>query len=54
MDMGETAVDEQTFEEYIEEMGEHYTADKVCTPYQRLGFSLSAHISRIDSRSITS
>ncbi|KAI0248568.1 PPPDE putative peptidase domain-containing protein [Lactifluus subvellereus] len=28
MDMGETAVDEQTFEEYIEEMSEHYTADK--------------------------
>jgi hypothetical protein len=29
IDMGETALDEQTFEEYLAEMGEHYTADKV-------------------------
>lgn len=30
IDMGETALDEQIFEEYLEEMREHYTADKVC------------------------
>jgi hypothetical protein len=30
IDMGETALDEQTFEEYLAEMREHYTADKVC------------------------
>jgi hypothetical protein len=29
LDMGETAIDEQIFEEYLEEMREHYTADKV-------------------------
>jgi hypothetical protein len=29
IDMGETALDEQIFEEYLAEMGEHYTADKV-------------------------
>jgi hypothetical protein len=29
IDMGETALDEQTFEEYLAEMREHYTADKV-------------------------
>ena len=28
--MGETALDEQLFEEYLTEMREHYTADKVC------------------------
>jgi hypothetical protein len=28
--MGETALDEQIFEEYLTEMREHYTADKVC------------------------
>jgi len=27
--MGETALDEQIFEEYLVEMREHYTADKV-------------------------
>ncbi|KAI0300183.1 PUL domain-containing protein [Russula brevipes] len=30
IDMGETALDEQIFEEYLAEMREHYTADKVC------------------------
>ena len=29
MDMGETSLDEETFNEYIEEMRDHYTADKV-------------------------
>ena len=27
--MGETALDEQIFEEYLAEMRDHYTADKV-------------------------
>ena len=27
--MGETAIDEDTFEEYLNEMRDHYTADKV-------------------------
>lgn len=30
--MGETAIDEETFQEYLNEMREHYTADKVSTP----------------------
>ena len=30
IDMGETALDEQIFEEYLAEMRDHYTADKVC------------------------
>ena len=30
VDMGETSIDEDTFMEYIEEMRDHYTADKVC------------------------
>ena len=30
LDMGETALDEQLLEEYLSEMREHYTADKVC------------------------
>ena len=29
MDMGETALDEDTFDEYLSEVGSHYTADKV-------------------------
>jgi desumoylating isopeptidase 1 len=29
INMGETALDEDTFNEYLEEMKEHYTADKV-------------------------
>jgi hypothetical protein len=27
--MGETSIDEETFEEYLAEIREHYTADKV-------------------------
>ena len=30
IDIGETALDEQIFEEYLAEMRDHYTADKVC------------------------
>ena len=30
MDMGETSIDEGTFDEYLAEIREHYTADKVC------------------------
>ena len=29
VDMGETALDEETFQQYIAEIREHYTADKV-------------------------
>ena len=29
LDMGETAIDKDTFEEYLNEMRQHYTADKV-------------------------
>lgn len=32
VDMGETAIDEETFDEYLEEIREHYTADKVSSP----------------------
>ena len=31
INMGETALDEDTFNEYLEEMKEHYTAEKVST-----------------------
>ena len=30
--MGETAIDQDTFHDYLEEMKEHYTADKVSRP----------------------
>ncbi|KAI9443300.1 DUF862-domain-containing protein [Lactarius indigo] len=33
LEMGETALDEEVFEEYLAEMREHYTADKVCLPH---------------------
>ncbi|KAH9002673.1 DUF862-domain-containing protein [Lactarius hatsudake] len=33
LDMGETALDEEVFEEYLAEMKDHYTADKVCLPH---------------------
>ena len=29
IDMGETAMDEETFDEYLAEIRDHYTADKV-------------------------
>lgn len=29
LDMGETALDEETFNDYLQEMRTHYTADKV-------------------------
>jgi hypothetical protein len=32
VDMGETAIDEETFREYINQLRDHYTADKVCLP----------------------
>jgi hypothetical protein len=40
--MGETALDEQIFEEYLAEMRDHYTADKVCFLSPRL-LLLGAH-----------
>lgn len=30
VDMGQTDIDEETFEEYLSEIRQHYTADKVC------------------------
>lgn len=36
LDMGETALDEQIFEEYLVEMREHYTADKVWSILSRI------------------
>jgi hypothetical protein len=49
LDMGETALDEQIFEEYLAEMRGHYTADKVCfsdnEPYQaNLSSPLQYHL----------
>ncbi|EPQ54651.1 DUF862-domain-containing protein [Gloeophyllum trabeum ATCC 11539] len=38
VDMGETAIDEATFEEYLSEMREHYTADK----YHLLDFNCNS------------
>ncbi|KAH9847895.1 DUF862-domain-containing protein [Lenzites betulinus] len=38
VDMGETAIDEDTFNEYLEEMREHYTADK----YHLLDFNCNS------------
>ena len=42
LDMGETAVDEETFDEYLQEMQNIYTADKVCggRPRHRLANTL--------------
>jgi hypothetical protein len=37
--MGETALDQETFDEYLSNIREHYTADKVdsiCLPCDRL------------------
>lgn len=33
IDMGETAIDEETFDEYLEDIRVHYTADKVRHPF---------------------
>ncbi|KAL1950630.1 hypothetical protein VTO73DRAFT_5754 [Trametes versicolor] len=38
VDMGETAIDEETFNEYLEEMRQHYTADK----YHLLDFNCNS------------
>ncbi|KAL1689367.1 PPPDE putative peptidase domain-containing protein [Schizophyllum commune] len=38
IDMGETAIDEETFNEYLEEMRQHYTADK----YHLLDFNCNS------------
>ncbi|KAH9979212.1 PPPDE putative peptidase domain-containing protein [Russula vinacea] len=42
IDMGETALDEQIFEEYLAEMRDHYTADKVCLLLPRLYFNCNS------------
>jgi hypothetical protein len=41
--MGETALDEQIFEEYLAEMRDHYTADKVCGSILPRPFPRSPH-----------
>jgi hypothetical protein len=43
--MGETALDEEIFNEYLAEMREHYTADKVSGEEQLLvsGLIMSHH-----------
>jgi desumoylating isopeptidase 1 len=30
IDMGETSLDQETFDEYLAEIRQHYTAEKVC------------------------
>lgn len=40
--MGETALDEEIFEEYLAEMRDHYTADKVCFILHRAVSSFSS------------
>jgi hypothetical protein len=49
IDMGETALDEETFNEYLAEMREHYTADKVSGEEQHLlaGGLIMGHYSTI-------
>ena len=48
--MGETAIDEDTFNDYLAEMREHYTADKVrACPADSTGPGRLTH----DSRSTT-
>ena len=42
IDMGETALDEEIFEEYLAEMRDHYTADKVCFILHRAVSSLTS------------
>lgn len=38
--MGETAIDEETFNEYLEEIRMHYTADKVSSSFCSQDFVL--------------
>ncbi|KAI9465406.1 DUF862-domain-containing protein [Lactarius psammicola] len=45
LDLGETALDEQVFEEYLAEMREHYTADKVCPPPGCVDFNCNSFTS---------
>jgi hypothetical protein len=42
--MGETALDEEIFEEYLAEMRDHYTADKVCFIILPRPFPRSPHL----------
>ncbi|KAI0685795.1 PPPDE putative peptidase domain-containing protein [Cerioporus squamosus] len=39
IDMGETAIDEQTFDEYLAEIRDHYTADKVVAEFNCNSFT---------------
>lgn len=58
IDMGETAIDEETFNEYLEEMREHYTADKVRHPIQleiKLGSPTAVSLAgQVDARTLYS
>ncbi len=47
LDMGETALDEQIFEEYLAEMREQYTADKVWVCFLLPTMSDRTHLSFI-------
>jgi hypothetical protein len=49
--MGETALDEQIFEEYLAEMRDHYTADKVCLS---LTEALAKHSQHSGTRAVSS
>ena len=42
--MGETALDEQIFEEYLAEMRDYYNANKVCFLSLRLLSQLTQHL----------
>ena len=38
--MGETSIDEETFNEYLDEMRNHYTADKVNSEFMRFDLKM--------------
>jgi hypothetical protein len=57
VDMGETAIDEATWEEYLAEMRQQYTADKVCwpmpVPAHRCSRPLQYHLLEFNCNSFT-
>ncbi|KAJ3010466.1 hypothetical protein NUW54_g2473 [Trametes sanguinea] len=44
IDMGETSIDEETFDEYLAEMREHYTADKTLTATRSRTIALASSL----------
>ena len=40
IDLGETAIDEETFDDYLHDIRQHYTAEKVTT---RRSFTIQCH-----------